>query len=78
LLPFLEKHVFYKQLKGKQVDLESFRARLRAMDLRIPDILAAAPDSWQPSYADRVESHLMAAQMKADRFCEAIAWRLAK
>jgi len=78
LLGFLEKHVFYSQLKGKQLDLESFRARLLELDGRIPGILAAAPPSWQPSYADRIESHLMAARENADRFIEAITWRLAK
>lgn len=78
LLPFLEKHVFYSQIRGKDLDLESFRMRLQSLGKRLPAILAAAPAAWQPSYADRVESHLMAAREKADRFAEVIAWRLAK
>jgi len=60
------------------MDLEQFRGRLVTLHTRIGEILAAAPPSWQPSYSDKVESHLSAAASKADRFCEAIEWRLAK
>jgi len=77
-LPFLAKHVFYGPLKGRDMDLEQFRGRLVTLHTRIGEILAAAPPSWQPSYSDKVESHLRAAASKANRFCEAIEWRLAK
>ena len=78
LLPFLTEHVFYGPLRGKDVDLESFRERLRNLHTRIREILEAAPAAWQPSYSDKIEAHLLAAEANAERFCEAIEWRLAK
>jgi hypothetical protein len=78
LLPFLEQHVFFSQLRGRHLDLEHFRERLLSLDQRLPAILSATRPAWEPSYSERIESHLMAAREKADRFMEAIAWRLAK
>lgn len=77
-LPFLREHVFYKQLRGKEIELEAFTQTLAHLpDDTLPEIVAEVPLEWHKIYLEKTRRHLDAVAAKSKEFAEAIRRSLA-
>jgi hypothetical protein len=72
--PYLEKHVFYRRLKSKPIELERFTAALAGLsDEVLGRIRAELPPEWEnQSYVTRIVEHLRTVSDHAEEFAEAI------
>ncbi|HEX4031725.1 MAG TPA: HipA family kinase [Terracidiphilus sp.] len=72
--PYLENHVFYRQLKSKTIDLTGFTARLRALSETVLDeIFADVPPEWNNEEDGlKIREHLLAIRNHAEDFAEQI------
>lgn len=67
--PTVLDHVLYTGLRGKSVDIGPFMERLRLLDDRILDMIAAnIPAEWVSDDVNRVIAHIRAVRDNADRF----------
>jgi len=70
---YLTDHVFYRQLKSKDVDLMDFTARLTGLtDAVIDRILEEAPAEWNHEDAQKIAQHLRAVRNHAEEFSEEV------
>lgn len=76
--PFLSDHVFFRRLKGKELDLLSFSEALSVLPQRVlPAILAEVPAEWNNGSLQKIDGHLRAVAGEAASFAEEIRRRLA-
>lgn len=69
--PSLERHVFYRALKGKAIDCEGFLERLqRLSDGVIQQAIAEIPQEWKNDDVPRIEQHLCSIRDHAEEFAE--------
>ncbi len=74
---YLSDHVFFKQLKGKDIDLSTFTNRLELLsDTEISKIMAEVPNEWNNSNLSRIRGHLSAVVGQFALFAEEIRRRL--
>lgn len=71
---YLEKHVFYRRLKSKPVELEQFTASLAELSNEVLErIRAELPPEWDnQNYVTRIVEHLRIVSDHAEEFTEAI------
>ena len=75
---YLADHVYFKRLKGKDIDLTLFTARLDALaETALPEILAQVPEEWNNGSLSKINAHLCAMAPKAAQFAEEVRRRLA-
>ncbi|MBI4909982.1 MAG: hypothetical protein HY820_40560 [Acidobacteria bacterium] len=75
---YLADHVFYRQLKGHSIDIESFTARLAALPGPALDgILAEMPPQWKNEDLEKIERHLRNLSAHAADFAQEVRRRLA-
>jgi hypothetical protein len=75
---FLSDHVFFRRLKGKEIDLLAFTDALSALSERVlPAILAEVPGEWNNGNLPKIDGHLRAVAGQAAAFAEEIRRRLA-
>jgi hypothetical protein len=75
---YLGNHVFFRVLKGHEVDLAVFTKLLSALrDSALPAILAQVPIEWNNSSVGKIDEHLRALAGKSAEFAEEIRRRLA-
>jgi hypothetical protein len=75
---YLDRHVFFARLKGKQIDLANFAKRLWLLtDDLLAAMRASVPESWANPDWLKVEAHLRAMREHADEFVESVRRRLA-
>jgi hypothetical protein len=76
--PYLNEHVFYRQLKKKQIDLQGFTLALAALPGEtIETILADVPPEWNNEGVLMIEQHLRMVSGHAGEFAEEIRRSLA-
>jgi len=72
-LPFLNGHVFFAQLRGKEHDLERFAGALDTVtDTRIQKMVEGLPPEWQGPRTEMMAEHVRAVAGDVDRFSEQI------
>lgn len=70
--------MYFKRLKGKDIDLTLFTARLDALaETALPEILAQVPEEWNNGSLSKINAHLCAMAPKAAQFAEEVRRRLA-
>lgn len=75
---YLSDHVFFKRLKGKEIDLSLFTTLLKAMpDTELPKIMAEVPNEWNNSNLSKISDHLTAVAGQSAVFAEELRRRLA-
>jgi HipA-like kinase len=75
---YLDRHVFFTRLKGKQIDLANFAERLKFLtDAVLAAVRASVPESWANPDWLRIEAHLRVVRQHADEFVESVQRRLA-
>lgn len=68
----------FKQLKGKEIDLNLFTTLLKALpDTELPKIMAEVPNEWNNSNLSRISGHLTAVAGQSAVFAEELQRRLA-
>jgi hypothetical protein len=75
---FLNEHVFYRELKGQEIDLSRFLEALQATsDEDIDDLFDQLPTEWNNSSVFRIHGHLGDVRDHAEEFINQVEWRLA-
>lgn len=75
---FLNDHVFYKELKGQEIDLDRFQGALEAIsDGDLAEAFDQIPRAWENDNVSRVSSHLKSVRDHSAEFVKQIKWRLA-
>lgn len=75
---FLNDHVFYKELKGQEIDLDRFQGALEAIsDGDLAEAFDQIPRAWENDNVSRVSSHLKSARDHSAEFVKQVKWRLA-
>jgi hypothetical protein len=75
---YLERHVFYSRLRGKEIDLTDFGRELKALTREVlTAIREEVPPEWVHEDLKRIEDHLMEVQRNTEKFVEQIRRRLA-
>lgn len=70
---YLEQHVFFRQLKSQEIDLEEFTERLKNLsDQALDDMFADVPVEWKNDNEARIDSHLSTIRDHAEEFAEQI------
>ena len=70
---YLNYHLFFRQLKGKDLDLAHFTKSLAALpDLALPSIMAEVPPEWNNGSETKLEHHIRAVAERAPDFAEEI------
>jgi hypothetical protein len=68
---YLQEHVFYKRLKGKQLDLAKFQAALHTLtDTVLTEIRGEVPDVWLTEKFERIAKHLVNIREHEGEFIE--------
>lgn len=68
LLNTIEKHIFYKKIKGKKINLDNFLSLLKK--LNPAKIIGNIPDEWENLLIDKILKHLEIIIIHADDFIE--------
>jgi hypothetical protein len=75
---YLREHVFFRQLKGKSIDMGHFKTKLIGLN---PDIIklivAQIPQQWQGDFVEKMETHLSKINERAQDFIDQVKVRLA-
>jgi hypothetical protein len=75
---YLQEHVFFRRLKGLEIDLDDFEQRLAALDDEtIAELRAEVPDEWLHQDLETIEAHLIDVRDHAHLFVEQVRRRLA-
>lgn len=75
---FLFDHVFFRRLKGRDIDLTSFASALSALpETALPAILADVPEEWNNGSLPKIDGHLRAVAGRSVDFAEEVRRRLA-
>jgi hypothetical protein len=75
---YLTEHVFFRRLRGKDIDLTSFTALLGALpDAPLGAILADVPAEWNNGSVSKIYNHLCAVARQSTFFADEIQRRLA-
>ena len=75
---FLNEHVFYRELKGWEIDLARFQGALEAVsDDDLTDMFDQIPREWNNDSVSKVSSHLRSVRDHAAEFVNQVKWRLA-
>jgi hypothetical protein len=75
---FLNDHVFYRELKGQEIDLDRFQGALEAIsDEDLVEAFDQIPRAWENDNVSRISSHLMSVRDHAAEFVKQVKWRLA-
>jgi hypothetical protein len=70
---YLANHVFYKRLKGKEIDLKDFEERLNALSPGPwAEIRDEIPDEWHHADFDEIEMHLRGVRDHAGEFVQQV------
>jgi len=75
---FLNEHVFYGELKGKEIALDRFQRALEAIsDEDLASMVDQVPREWNNESVSRISSHLESVRDHAADFVKQVKWRLA-
>ena len=75
---FLNEHVFYRELKGQEIDLARFQGALEAVsDDDLTDMFDQIPREWNNDSVSKISSHLRSVRDHAAEFVNQVKWRLA-
>jgi len=70
---FAQEHVFFKPLKGKNLDVRPFAEKLRTLNAAaLNQISGAIPRDWQSTYTGAILAHVSAVRDNADKFVDEI------
>lgn len=70
---FVRQHVFRRQLKNQQFNLNPFTAKLAGCaDGVIDTILSKVPEEWRTDELDKIADHLVTASENAQKFISAV------
>ena len=76
-LDFLERHVFYRSLRGKDIKFDRFAEALEALsDAKIDLIETEIPTEWKNENLEKVLSHIREIRDHAQSFVDQVARRL--
>ena len=74
---FLNEHVFYQELKGREVDLARFQGALGAIsDEDLAGMVDQVPREWNNENVSRISNHLKGVRDHATDFVKQVKWRL--
>ena len=74
---FLNDHVFYKQLKGQNIDLDRFNGALQAISAEtIDQMTEEVPPEWTNENVSKISKHLKDLRDHSSDFVEQLKWRL--
>jgi hypothetical protein len=74
---YLAEHVFFKRLRGREIDLNHFMTQLAALpDGALPAIMADIPAEWNNDSLARINSHICSVAGRPSEFAEEIRRRL--
>ena len=75
---FLNEHVFYRELKGQEIDLARFQGALEALsDDDLAGMFDQIPREWNNDKIRKISSHLRSVRDHAAEFVNQVKWRLA-
>jgi hypothetical protein len=75
---FLKDHVFYKDLKGQEADLDRFQGAIEAVsDDDLAELIDQTPPAWDNGNVARISGHLKSLRDHAAEFVKQVKWRLA-
>ena len=75
---FLNEHVFYRELKGREIDLARFQGALETVsDDDLTDMFDQIPREWNNDNVSKISSHLRSVRDHAAEFANQVKWRLA-
>ena len=75
---FLNEHVFYRELKGRETELDRFQRALEAIsDEDLAGMVDQIPREWNNENVSRISSHLISVRDRAADFVKQVKWRLA-
>jgi uncharacterized protein with gpF-like domain len=75
---FLNDHVFYRELKGQEIDLDRFQGALEAIsDEDLVEAFDQIPRAWENDNVSGISSHLKSVRDHSAEFVKQIKWRLA-
>jgi len=75
---FLNDHVFYRELKGQEIDLARFQNALEAIsDDDLTGMFDQIPREWNNDGVSKISSHLKSVRDHAAEFVNQVKWRLA-
>ncbi len=70
---YLQKHVFYRRLKAKSIDLEAFTEKLSALsDTLLESLMTDIPDEWNNDSVPKISQHIRSIREHASAFNEEI------
>ena len=72
-LKFISEHLFYRQLKGQDLNFDRFAGALESMtEEKIKTITGTVPDSWQTEILTKIENHILEIVRHQDDFIDEI------
>jgi len=75
---FLNDHVFYRELKGQEIDLDRFQGALEAIsDEDLAEAFDQIPRAWDNDNVSKISSHLKSVRDHSAEFVKKAKWRLA-
>ncbi len=75
---FLNEHVFYRELKGRELDLARFQGALEAIsDDDLAGMFDQIPREWNNDRVSRISNHVKSVRDHAAEFINQVKWRLA-
>lgn len=75
---FLNDHVFYRELKGQEIDLDRFQGALEAIsDEDLGEAFDQIPRAWENDNVSKISGHLKSVRDHSAEFVKQVKWRLA-
>jgi hypothetical protein len=75
---YLREHVFFRQLKGKPIDLVQFEEKLGGLIPQVSnEMISQIPMEWQVGFEEKVRSHFSKINEHAQDFIDQVKARLA-
>ena len=72
-LKFISGHLFYRQLKGQDLNFDRFTGALESItEENIKTITGTVPDSWQTDILTKIENHILEIVRHKDDFIDEI------